>query len=221
MRLQLQLTPNAQPVPFTYLHKLTGAIHKWLGPNALHDAISLYSFGRLRGGEKVGSNLYFPHGAKWTVSFHDSEQAWILAKGILRDDCLAFGMRVEKVLEVNCPQFQPKVCLATDGEIIIRNKRADGSREYLLWSDERTSDSMTQLLRKKLQQAGYNNDHQSITVRFDRHYAKAHSKLMDVKGIRHKGSVCPVIIEGTPEAIRFAWLVGVGELTGSGFGALV
>jgi CRISPR/Cas system endoribonuclease Cas6 (RAMP superfamily) len=29
-----------------------------------------------------------------------------------------------------------------------------------------------------------------------------------------------VVVEGTPEAVRFAWTVGVGELTGSGFGAL-
>ena len=43
--------------------------------------------------------------------------------------------------------------------------------------------------------------------------------LMDVKGIQHKGSICPVIIEGTPEALQFAWLVGVGELTGSGKGS--
>jgi CRISPR/Cas system endoribonuclease Cas6 (RAMP superfamily) len=28
-------------------------------------------------------------------------------------------------------------------------------------------------------------------------------------------------VEGTPEAVQFAWTVGAGELTGSGFGALV
>ncbi|RMF43851.1 MAG: CRISPR-associated protein Cas6, partial [Bacteroidetes bacterium] len=30
----------------------------------------------------------------------------------------------------------------------------------------------------------------------------------------------PVILTGTPEALTFAWTCGVGELTGSGFGAL-
>lgn len=221
MRLQLQLTQNTQPVPFTYLHNLTGAIHKWLGPNSLHDGLSLYSFGRLRKAEKIGKHLYFPQGATWTISFQDSEQAWNLARGITRDASLAFGMRVEQALEMPTPRFDTKVQLATDGEIVIRHKRPDGSREYLLWSDERTTTAMTQLLRKKLQAAGYDEADQSVTVRFDTQYTKAHSKLMDVKGIRHKGSVCPVIIEGTPAAIEFAWLVGVGELTGSGFGALV
>lgn len=47
MRLNLRLTPNEEPVPFDHVHNLTGAIHKWLGKNDLHDKISLYSFGWL------------------------------------------------------------------------------------------------------------------------------------------------------------------------------
>ncbi len=222
MRLQLQLTPNTQPVPFTYLYNLVGSLHKWIGDNnSLHDGMSLYSFGRLTGAEKIGKHLYFPHGATWSVSFQDSDYAWALAKGILRDDSLAFGMRVTEANEMTMPSFAKRVRLATDGEIVVRTKRPDGSRQYLLWSDEAADDKMTQLMRKKLQAAGYDESHQNISIRFDRHYEKARTRLMDVKGIQHRGSVCPVIIEGTPEAIEFAWLVGVGELTGSGFGALV
>ena len=222
MRLQLQLTPNTQPVPFTYLYNLTGSLHKWIGHNnSLHDGMSLYSFGRLVGGEKIGKNLYFPHGATWSVSFQDSDHAWALAKGILKDHSLAFGMRVTEANEMPAPSFAGRVRLATDGEIVVRMKRPDGSRQYLLWSDEAADAKMTQLMRKKLRVAGYDESHQNISIRFDRDYHKARTRLMDVKGIKHRGSVCPVIIEGTPEAIEFAWLVGVGELTGSGFGALV
>ncbi len=221
MRVELRLTPSAQPVPFTYLYNQVGALHKWLGKNPLHDGMSLYSFGRLRGGEKIGNHLYFPQGTSWMVSFHDSEQAWQVARGILRDERFAFGMIVSEVLEVPTPRFDSKVRLATDGEIIVRSKRTDGSREYLLWSDEQSSEGMTRLLRKKLQAAGYGETHQGVTVQFDRNYPKPHTKLMEIKGIHHRGNVCPVLIEGTPEAIEFAWLVGVGELTGSGFGALV
>lgn len=221
MRLQLQLTPNIQPVPFSYLYNLSGSLHKWLGNNSLHDSMSLYSFGRLMGGEKVGNNLYFPQGATWSVSFKDSNYAWDLLKGIIKDDRLAFGMRVEQAFEAPVPTFSEQVRLATDGEVVVRTKRPDGSRQYLLWSDEQSDSQMTQLMRKKLQMAGYDERHQSVQIRFDRDYAKPKTRLMEVKGIKHRGSVCPVVIEGTPEAIRFAWLVGVGELTGSGFGALV
>lgn len=221
MRLQLHLTPNAEPVPFTYLYNLIGSIHKWLGPNTVHDKMSLYSFGRLSGGEKIGNNLYFPHGATWSVNFWNGDYAWALAKGIIRDDKMAFGMRVEQALEMPIPAFAEPVRFAVDGEVVVRTKRPDGSRKYLLWSDEEADELMTKLMQKKLQVAGFDETHQAISIRFDRDYAKARTRLMDVKGIKHRGSVCPIIVEGTPEAIRFAWLVGVGELTGSGFGALV
>jgi CRISPR-associated endoribonuclease Cas6 len=221
MRLQLHLSPNTQPVPFTYLYNLTGALHKWLGKNALHDGVSLYSFGRLNGSEKIGNNLYFGQGATLTVSFHDDTNAWALAKGIIQDDSLAFGMRVEKALEVPTPRFGSRVRFGIDGEVIVRKKRPDGSRQYLLWTDEDADEQMTQLMRRKLRLAGFSEAHQHITIRFDRTYPTPRSKLMTVKGIKHRGSVCPVVIEGTPEAIEFAWLVGVGELTGSGFGSLI
>ncbi|AUD06726.1 CRISPR-associated endoribonuclease Cas6 [Spirosoma pollinicola] len=222
MRLQLNLTSNTQPVPFTYLYNLVGSLHKWIGENnLLHDGMSLYSFGRLTGAEKIGKHLYFPNGSTLSISFQNSDHAWAMAKGILKDDSLAFGMRVIEANEMPIPSFENRVRLATDGEIVVRTKRPDGSRQYLLWSDEAANEKMTQLMRKKLQAAGYNESHQTINIRFDRDYPKARTRLMDVKGIKHRGSICPVIIEGTPEAIEFAWLVGVGELTGSGFGALV
>lgn len=44
MRLHLTLSPNTQVVPFNYQHQLTGAVHKWLGDNDLHDKISLSIF---------------------------------------------------------------------------------------------------------------------------------------------------------------------------------
>jgi CRISPR/Cas system endoribonuclease Cas6 (RAMP superfamily) len=62
MRLHLSLTPNTEPVPFNYQHQLTGALHKWLGENELHDKISLYSFSWLRGrAERVDGGLNHRH----------------------------------------------------------------------------------------------------------------------------------------------------------------
>jgi CRISPR-associated endoribonuclease Cas6 len=182
--------------------------------------MSFYSFGRLSNGEKIGNHLYFPQGSSWTVSFHDDDQAWQLAKGIIKDASLAYGMRVQQALEITMPRFERRVRFAVDGEVIVRSPRPEGGRDYLLWTDERADKALTQLLRRKLQVAGYSENHQAATIKFDRQYAKARTKLMEIKGTKHKGSVCPVIIEATPEVMEFAWLVGVGELTGSGFGAL-
>ena len=51
MRLHLYLEAT-QTVPFDYLPALKSAFHRWSGHNeALHDGLSLYSFGWLHGVE--------------------------------------------------------------------------------------------------------------------------------------------------------------------------
>ena len=227
MRIQLVLSPNIQPVPFSYLQDLRTALHNWLGPNDIHDDLSLYSLGWLKGSEKIGQSLHFPQGATWDLGFYDRDLGWALAKGIIKDKHLAYGMTVEKALEVPTPRFESPMRFAVDGAVLIRDNRADGSRECVLWNDIRSEVLLTEKLIQKMKKAGLAEKHQQVKVRFDRSYSKAREKVMTAKrleggkDIQHKGSVCPIIVEGTTEAIEFAWLVGVGELTGSGFGALV
>ncbi|MES2732732.1 MAG: CRISPR-associated endoribonuclease Cas6 [Bacteroidota bacterium] len=222
MRLQLILTPNTEPVPFNHLYQLTGALHKWLGPNnTLHDATSLYSFGWLQGGKERNKGLHFPQGATWNLSFHDSDKARQLVRGLLDQPEVAYGMRVVEVREQPTPVFGELSSLYTDGSaILIRRKRADGSKEYLLWENPESDEVVTQSLKRKLAGAGYQGDDLNVRVSFDRSYPKARTRKITIKNIAHKGSECPVILEGTPEALHFAWTVGLGDLTGSGFGAL-
>ncbi len=49
MRIKLQISANKELVPFNYQHLLTGTIHKRLGNNQDHGAVSLYSFSNLTG----------------------------------------------------------------------------------------------------------------------------------------------------------------------------
>ncbi len=221
MRIQLQLSSNTEPVPYNHLHNLTGAIHKWLGDNTAHDGLSLYSFGWLRGGQPKRGSLHFPSGAAWNISFHDDELARQLIKGIMADPSIAYGMTVQEVREIAPPTFKEQHIFATDGSAVLaRRKREDGSREYLLWDSLAANEVLTHLLRKKLEIAGFSGENLNARVAFDRAYARPRPRMATIKGIKHKGSECPVIVEGTPEAIQFAWLVGVGDLTGSGFGSL-
>ena len=43
MRVHLFTPPADRIIPFNYQPILTGALHKWLGPNDMHEDISLYS----------------------------------------------------------------------------------------------------------------------------------------------------------------------------------
>lgn len=221
MRLQLHLSPNTEPVPFNHLHQLTGSLHKWLGPNNIHDGMSLYSFGWLRGAKRKNDHLTFPEGATWNVSFQDDIEAKQLLQGILKDSAICNGIRVVEVEAMPAPAFGNFYRFRTDGSsIVARRLREDGSREYLYWNNPDADNVLTQLLRRKLSMRGYEGEHLEVQVRFDRTYTHARTRKITIKGTEHKGSECPVWVAGTPEAVQFAWLVGLGDLTGSGFGGI-
>jgi len=85
MRLHFTLSANQQPVPFAYQHFLTGAFHKWLGANQLHDAISLYSLSWLDGSRMRGNTLDFPRGAHWFISLYDESHVETIVNTALSD----------------------------------------------------------------------------------------------------------------------------------------
>ena len=220
MRLNLRLTGNTEAVPFDHLHNLIGALHKWLGRNELHDGTSLYSFGWLKGAHPEKGHLTFPRGATWRISFYDPAAAKALLQGIMRDPVVLAGMRVFEAREQAVPAFSGCHRFLVDSPVVVRKQRTDGSKAYLLYDDASADEGLTRILQWKLHQAGFAAEHLGATVQFDRMYTDARTQLAKIKGISHRGSECPVVVTGTPEAVQFAWLVGVGELTGSGFGAL-
>lgn len=225
MRLNLTLSPNTDPVSFNHLHKLTGTLHKWLGPeNALHDGLSLYSVGWLKGGHAEDGALTFPEGARWRLSFWDADAAKQGLDGILQAPSVVAGMRVVEAQQQTTPAFSAGYRFQVDAPVVARRRRGDGSRAYLLYDDERADAALTRTLRRKMDAAGLDVNPDAVRVRFDRGYDGAGTKLATIEkgghAVKHKGSVCPVIVEGPPDAAQFAWNVGIGELTGSGFGAL-
>lgn len=227
MRLHFALCPNTQTVPFDYQHFLTGAFHKWLGDNALHDGISLYSLSWLHGGvtrrngQRIAGGLDFPNGARWFISAHDETLLQRVADGALRAGEVCCGMSVTEIRTQRTPDFGPRFNFKAGSPILARSKEAQGRVIHYLFSDEAADEVLTQTLRHKMDAAGLDESHQSATVKFDRDYRGAKTKLVTIKGIGNRASVCPVIVEGTPEAVSFAWNVGVGHLTGNGFGSLL
>lgn len=217
MRIHLQLTRNQRIVPYNYHHILTGVLHKWLTQNSYHSQLSLYSFSWLKGGVKGNNGLYFPGGASWFISAYEEEVIKKLILGIRESPKINYGMEVTDIVVQNTPEFSNKERFIVGSPVFV--KRSTGSREkHYVFSDEEVNKHLTDTLSNKLHRAGINND--SISVQFDPEYQHPKTKLIDYKGIKNKASVCPVIIEGTPEQIAFAWNVGVGNSTGIGFGSL-
>ena len=221
MRLRLHLTPSTEPVPFSHQHRLMGVLHRWLGPdNAYHDGTSFYGFGMLRGGQRAGNGLVFPSGATWDVGFFDRSGTVDVVAGLLDDPGVIGGMRIQRVEPMPEPAFKFPHYFKGASPVVVRRREESGERHYLLYDDLRSDDALTDSFRRRLLAAGFIEPDLDAIIRFDRAYKGARTKLVTVRGVNHRGSVCPVWIYATPAALTFAWRVGVGDLTGSGFGML-
>jgi CRISPR-associated endoribonuclease Cas6 len=221
VRLHFSLSPNQRPVPFAYQHFLTSAFHKWLGPNPIHDGLSLYSLSWFGGGRLRGGGLEFPDGARFFISLHDEALAEPLVSGALGDPDVCCGMRVTRIEQQPTPGFGPRHIFKVGSPVLAKSKELDGRVRHYLFGDPEADAALTVTLRHKLDRAGLGAPHNQAAVSFDRTYRTPKTKLVTIKNIHNRASICPVIVSGTPEAVAFAWNVGVGHGTGSGFGSLL
>lgn len=220
MRIKLKLTPNREPVPFNHLPVLTGALHKWLGPNTEHDGLSLYSFSFLQNGRGNKYGLHFPKGAYWFISALDSEFMMRSIQGILADPDIRWGMKVQAAEVSPNPSFPDhgEVRFLTTSPVFIKRKREDGSTKHYSYTEPESDLLLTQTLQHKLRTAGL-SDH-GVSVRFDRTYPKAKTQKVTYRNIGNMANVCPVFVAGSKEQLEFAWTVGVGNSSGVGLGSL-
>lgn len=221
MRIIIHTTSNTQTVPFDHQVKIVGALHKWLGHNELHDDLSLYSLSWLSGGEGNGKGLDFPKGARFFISSPLTEVLLPLALHIPQNPEIAYGLKATDVRIVPDPGFGERERFLLQSPVLIKrsdDESADPRSQKFYFPDDLESDRyMTETLQHKLKRAGLSR---KVKVKFDRTYRNPRVKLTTYKGIQNKATFCPVIIEGEPEALRFAWNVGIGNSTGIGFGAL-
>ncbi len=220
MRIYLQITPNNETVPFNHLPVLAGVLHKWLGPNEVHDGLSLYSFSWLQGAQSTPRGLRFPQGATWFISAIDGDFLSRSIHGILADPYLRWGMQVEQATLEAPPAFtdQSEVRFLLASPVFIKRKLPDGSDKHYLYTDSESDDFLTETLQHKLRVAGLTAE--GAAARFDHTYPKAKTQLLVYRGIENKCSYCPVWVKGSGEQLAFVWTVGMGNSTGVGFGAL-
>jgi CRISPR-associated endoribonuclease Cas6 len=222
MRLHFTLSPNTELVPYDYQHQLTGRFHAWLSDNDIHDTISLYSLSWLHGGKRDGNGLVFPNGATWFISAHDHMMLHKVCLSATKEVEICYGMKVVEIKILPPPRMNNSShCFRVASPVLARGKEIEGKVRHYLFSDEEADAILTQALRHKLDKAGLSHLAAETYVRFERSYPKACTKLVTINGIANRASICPVTIEGPPEAVEFAWNVGIGHLTGSGFGALI
>ena len=223
MRIRIKTTSNEKILPFDYQGKLIGVIHKWLGNNELHDKIYLYSFSWLLGGVMVDKKGYvFPNGAELLISFHEDQHLKKIIDSILLDSEIFYGLCVKDITIVGSPVFteEPQRFFLASPIFIKRRIEEIMGYKYYFYDDQESNQLMTETLKHKMREAGLPED-DTLRVEFDISYSKKKKKMVTIHGIKSIANMCPVIIHGTQTSKRFAWVVGLGNGTGSGYGALI
>ncbi len=217
MRIYFKTTPNTTPVPFTYQTALVGALHKWLDHNEHHDRLSLYSLSWLYHGRGSKNGLHFPEGSGFFISSPSEDFIAEVIRGVLRSPEIRYGMHVTGIDMQATPDFGEQRTFFLQSPVLIKRTHENVVRFYYP-QDEEADLLLTETLRRKLRSAGQPD--LPVHVRFDRQYPHPKTRLVQYKGTDIKATYCPVVIEGDPAALAFAWDVGVGNSTGMGFGAL-
>lgn len=216
MRLNLLLESYGNRLQFDYQNELIRTLHTWLPGNDIHDDISLYSLSWLKGGKADNGSICFPGGAGWSISFYDESLVKQLLDSIQEQPQTQFGMRVVNVDLQEAPKMSRKEKFTISSPILA--KHFDGAQiRHKTYLDDDVDEILTNTLQRKLRVAGLCED---VKVKFDRSYKSAKTKLVTIKNIKNRASMCPVIVTGNPDSIAFAWKVGIGHSTGCGFGAL-
>lgn len=217
MRIHIQFISNGKRIPFNYQPVLTGALHKWIGRNEIHDDISLYSFSWFMGGDASREGLRFNKEGHFFISSFDGEVLRKIIRGIQSDPLIGYGLTVKEVILQEDPAFQSAATFFCASPILIKRRTAQKEIHYT-YDNQESDQYLTETLRTKLKKAGLSD--KGVTVGFDRNYNAPRTKVIYYNSIGNKANLCPVKITGTPEQIAFAWNVGAGNSTGIGFGAL-
>ncbi|WP_298647407.1 CRISPR-associated endoribonuclease Cas6 [uncultured Proteiniphilum sp.] len=218
MRLYIKISRTERPIDFNYQPLLTGCIHKWIGRNNLqHGKLSLYSFSWLQNVDVGRNGIRVRDGSAFTMSFYNDDLAKNVISKILVDPIMFFGAKVSDIDIQPIPAFSEKERFFLASPVLIKRHK-DFNETHYTFSDEHADEYLTETLKSKAGIAGL--DTEKLKVYFDKSYSSPKTKIISYKGIQNKVNICPVIVEGSPELVEFAWHVGLGNSTGIGFGAL-
>lgn len=219
MRIHIKISSSDRLIGFNYQPLLTGCVHKWLGGNNNeHGKISLYSFSWLQNVDITNKGVKLRNGSYFTLNFYDVERVKAVVKNILEQPEMFADARVVDIRIQYTPLFSEKERFSLASPVLIKRYNNEGKETHYTYLDEEAGKLMAETLKAKAKIAGL--DTENVKVYFDKEYHSPRTKIISYKNIKNRVTMCPVIIEGSPEIVAFAWDVGIGNSTGIGFGAL-
>jgi CRISPR-associated endoribonuclease Cas6 len=141
-----------------------------------------------------------------------------VVRGVLSDPEIRYGLKVKAIELQETPNFGEKCTFFLQSPVLVKRTLANNEVKFYLPGDPESNQLLTETLKHKLAKAQMDN--LDVRVAFDTTYPNIKTKLINYKGTNNKACYCPVTIEGEPQALSFAWEVGIGNSTGIGFGSL-
>lgn len=232
-------------LPASYNHLLTGVIYRFLGKSSseyasfLHDEgyihagkhFKLFTFSQLlaerrdirEGRIRFGSTL------SWYVSSPVERFLSHFADTLLTEGYISLGQHQLQVKDVNVPRvprFASEMvfrCLSPIVMTTVREHNGKKSMYYCRPDDDALSDLIRQNLLRK-HEAIYDCPPQDDTLNFafDQRYIQRRqgrvTRLVDYKGIKIKGILCPFRVSGSVALIQTGYECGFGDKNSAGFG---
>ena len=246
MRIKIQANiGDGLTLPINYNHLLTGVIYRFLAESNpeyasfLHNQgygdeprrFKLFTFSQLMAERRrvTGAQIHFASTLTWYVSSPVVDFLSHFADTLLSEGRLTIGGHQLQVQDVNIPRtphFQSKMrfrCLSPIVMSTVRERNGKQGMHYCLPDDPAISDLIRQnLIRKHEVIHGQPPHDDRLTLQFDKNYIARRqgrvTRLIDFKGIKVRGILCPLSVSGSTELIQIGYECGFGDKNSAGFG---
>ena len=232
-------------LPVNYNHHLTSVIYRFLSASNSEYASFLHNEGYLTGQKRfklftfsqlmakrrriIGGTIHFRSPVVWYISSPVERFLTHFADTLLGEGILSIGRSQLQIKDVSIPKsphFQREMdfrCLSPIVMSTVREHNGRRSMHYCLPDDPAFSHLIRQnLIRKYEAIHGCLPDNDTLNFSFDTRYIQRRhgrvTRLVDYKGIKIRGVLCPFRVSGNPALIKTGYECGFGDKNSAGFG---
>ena len=232
-------------LPINYNSLLTSVIYRFLAESDpeyadfLHNQgyeieqkyFKLFTFSQLMAEHRRvnGDRIYFGSTLAWSVSSPIEVFLSHFAATLLTEGRLTLGghqIQIRDVTVPRMPRFQSEMrfrCLSPIVISTVRERNGEQVMHYCLPEDPAFSKLVRQnLIRKHEVIHGRLPADDAFALEFDKNYIERKqgrvTRLIDFKGIKVRGVLCPFRVSGSPALIQIGYECGFGDKNSAGFG---
>ena len=232
-------------LPINYNYQLAGIIYRFLaesdpeyatflhkeGYAAAEKRFKLFTFSQLMAERRriTGATIHFGSTLTWYIASPVERFLSHFADTLLTEGRLSIGqhqLRIQDVTVPRIPHFQSEMQFRCLSPVTMSTKRErDGKQamHYCLPDDPALSELIRQnLIRKYEAIHGCAPDNDALNFSFNADYINRRAgrvtRLVDYKGIKIRGVLCPFRVSGSPALIQTGYECGFGDKNSAGFG---